>query len=105
MPLQFLLLLKYFLLWKEKISFIEILPFAVCMRQEVRLQTRQILLPSMTETRVHFNGASLQVQGTFCYVNETKCFVFVDVFKCQLVDRSVVLSTSNKDPESQSPAF
>lgn len=85
--------------------FIEILPFAVCMRREVELQTRQILLPSVTETRVHFKAASLQVQGTFCYVNETKLFVFVDVFKCQLVDRSVVLSTSNKDPERQSPAF
>lgn len=75
------------------------------MKQEVELQTRQIPLPSVTETIVHFKGTSLQVQGTFCYVNETNLFVFVDVFKCQVVDMSVVLNTSNKEPESRSPAF
>lgn len=75
------------------------------MKQEVELQTRQIPLPSVTETIVHFKGTSLQVQGTFCYVNETNLFVFVDVFKCQVVDMSVVLNTSNKEPESWSPAF
>lgn len=73
--------------------------------QEVELQTRQIPLPSVTETILHFKGTSLQVQGTFCYVNETNLFVFVDVFKCQLVDMSVVLNTSNEAPEHQSPAF
>lgn len=83
----------------------EILPSGVCMKQEVELQTNQIPLPPVTETTAHFKGTSLQVQGTFCYVNETNLFVFVDVFKCQVVDMSVVLNTSNKDPEPQSPAF
>lgn len=48
-----------------------------------------------------FQRSLLQGQGAFCYVNEPNSFVLVAVFKCQVVDTSVVLNTSNRGAEHQ----
>lgn len=88
------------MLWKEEVSFTEKVPFGACVEQEAELQSRQVLSVSARNNRT-FQRSLLQGQGAFCYVNEPNSFVLVAVFKCQVVDTSVVLNTSNRGAEHQ----
>lgn len=78
------------------------LPFGVC-EQEAELQTGQIL-SRQWQKQSYISKEPPARPRSFCYVNDPNLFVVVAVFKCQVVDMSVVLNTSNREAEHQPPA-